>query len=358
MANKEHLALLKKGVPAWNTWRRNHYGSQPDLSRADLRAVYLIGADLSHTYLVGANFSQAHLDTVNFMGSELDHTNFQGASLIKANLTQADLRHANLRSANLQDAICDRTYFHAADLTQANCSSANIHEGYFHEAILSHGNFQSARLVHANLREAKLDQANFTNASLEEAELDGAALYGAEFAGANLTGVCIEDCQVDAMTHLEAAICDYVYLKRHQQSRFPSDRKLQPGELATLFQQSGGQIILEFTPTIHWKAFAEAFSHVMTHLNPGEMTLQRIEPQAEHGIKLYLQTTRTAQREKLQTALIHFYDHAVLNLPQPKIAESPYISATGQLQGLDELMWLLKRMRNPKETEIATPASV
>ncbi|MEB3294345.1 MAG: pentapeptide repeat-containing protein [Synechococcales bacterium] len=357
MANKEHLALLKKGVAAWNAWRRNHYGFQPDLSRADFRGMYLLGADLSHTYLVGTNFSQAHLDTVNFLGSELDYTNFQGASLVKANLTQADLRHANLRNANLQDAICDRTYFHAADLTQADFARASLHEGYFHEAILSQVNFQSARLVYANLQQANLDQANLSHACLENAELNGAELYGAELMGANLTGACIEECRVDAMTHLESVICDYVYLKRHQQSRFPQDRKLQPGELSTLFQQSGGQIVLEFTPTIHWKAFAEAFSHVMGHLQPGEMTLQRIEPQATHGVKLFLQTTRTSQRDKIQAALMHFYDRAAMSLPQPASPQAPYLGAAGHLQGLDELMWLLKQMRHPREKAIATPVS-
>jgi choline dehydrogenase-like flavoprotein len=37
MANDEHVALLKQGVPAWNAWRGENPGIRPDLREADLR---------------------------------------------------------------------------------------------------------------------------------------------------------------------------------------------------------------------------------------------------------------------------------------------------------------------------------
>jgi hypothetical protein len=37
MANDEHVALLKKGVDAWNEWRKENPEIQPDLSDANLR---------------------------------------------------------------------------------------------------------------------------------------------------------------------------------------------------------------------------------------------------------------------------------------------------------------------------------
>ena len=36
MANDEHLAILKKGVDAWNAWRDKNPDIRPDLSEANL----------------------------------------------------------------------------------------------------------------------------------------------------------------------------------------------------------------------------------------------------------------------------------------------------------------------------------
>jgi hypothetical protein len=39
MANDEHVAMLKKGVDAWNKWRDENPLVHVDLSGANLRAV-------------------------------------------------------------------------------------------------------------------------------------------------------------------------------------------------------------------------------------------------------------------------------------------------------------------------------
>jgi hypothetical protein len=41
-ANEEHLAILKRGVKAWNQWREG-YPDMPDLREADLRGEDLRG---------------------------------------------------------------------------------------------------------------------------------------------------------------------------------------------------------------------------------------------------------------------------------------------------------------------------
>ena len=46
MANEEHLARLKQGVAAWNQWRDENRGIQPDLGKADLSGAYLSGVHL------------------------------------------------------------------------------------------------------------------------------------------------------------------------------------------------------------------------------------------------------------------------------------------------------------------------
>jgi hypothetical protein len=43
MANEEHVALLKQGVKAWNTWRRENRTVHPDRTWADLTGVRSIG---------------------------------------------------------------------------------------------------------------------------------------------------------------------------------------------------------------------------------------------------------------------------------------------------------------------------
>ena len=43
MADQQHLAVLKQGVAAWNTWRRQHPEILPDLSEADLSEADLGG---------------------------------------------------------------------------------------------------------------------------------------------------------------------------------------------------------------------------------------------------------------------------------------------------------------------------
>ena len=64
MANDEHVAWLKQGVAAWNTWRYQNPNIRPDLSEAildgaDLRGANLIEADLSRANLYRAKLSAA-----------------------------------------------------------------------------------------------------------------------------------------------------------------------------------------------------------------------------------------------------------------------------------------------------------
>lgn len=57
MANDEHVAILKKGVDAWNKWRRQN--------------VQLIRPDLATANLSGADLSGANLDAANLLGVDL-----------------------------------------------------------------------------------------------------------------------------------------------------------------------------------------------------------------------------------------------------------------------------------------------
>ena len=136
MANEEHLAILRKGVDAWNQWRLDNMWVRPDLrwavlretelSSANLRRARLRGADLR-----GANLTRAILESANLLTAALRGANFYNAdlrvaSLSGANLSGANLSGANLRGVNLIGADLRRANLNGADLTGANLTQANI----------------------------------------------------------------------------------------------------------------------------------------------------------------------------------------------------------------------------------------
>jgi hypothetical protein len=137
MANEEHVALLKKGVDAWNAWRHENPNIRPDLieanliraklnradliraklDRANLIEADLRGANLSLANLGAANLSLANLGAANLIHAKLNRANLSGADLRGANLGLANLGGANLSGADLGAATLLQTDFRAADLT-------------------------------------------------------------------------------------------------------------------------------------------------------------------------------------------------------------------------------------------------
>src|SRR5215813_430059 len=79
MANDEHVALLKKGMGAWNAWRDENPDIRPDLVQADLFRAYLHGANLSGANLTDAELSAAVLDRAVLIGAKCSsQTNLRG----------------------------------------------------------------------------------------------------------------------------------------------------------------------------------------------------------------------------------------------------------------------------------------
>jgi len=168
MANKKHLAILGKGVAAWNEWREQH----PDIITPDLSGANLFGADLS-----GADLSGAVLSRADLIGAKLIGANLSVADLADADLVDADLSGANLSPANL----------HEANLGGAKLSEAVLSEAVLSEAVLSEANLRGADLRGATLRWADLRNAGITGADLRRADLTGAHLRAANLDGALLS---------------------------------------------------------------------------------------------------------------------------------------------------------------------------
>jgi hypothetical protein len=85
MANESHLSLLKRGVEAWNQWRKQNPRVMPgpgEAFRPDelLSAAHLSGANLSGMDLNGANLSAAHLSRANLSRADLSMAGLSGAN--------------------------------------------------------------------------------------------------------------------------------------------------------------------------------------------------------------------------------------------------------------------------------------
>ena len=93
MSNDEHLAVLRRGVAAWDAWRAQH-DDATDLSRAGLRGLDLSRFDLSRADLRGADLRGTNCSGANLAGAHLE-----GANMFKAVLDDADLTRAFLYGA-------------------------------------------------------------------------------------------------------------------------------------------------------------------------------------------------------------------------------------------------------------------
>jgi hypothetical protein len=97
------------------------YGSDADLSRANLCSADLSRANLSRANLYGANLSGA-----NLYGADLSGANLYRADLYGANLSRADLCSADLYGANLSRADLSGANLSGANLSGANLSRADL----------------------------------------------------------------------------------------------------------------------------------------------------------------------------------------------------------------------------------------
>ena len=85
MANEEHLAVLKRGVTAWNEWRSEHREIVPDLREAKLYGAELIGADLRAAHLRSADLIEANLREANLGASVMGYTSVVDVDLSGVN---------------------------------------------------------------------------------------------------------------------------------------------------------------------------------------------------------------------------------------------------------------------------------
>ncbi len=209
MANPEHLSTLKKGVPAWNAWRRARPKIDPDLSGANLMNAKLKGAnlraaDMEKTLFIRTDFETADIRDANLAGANMCEANLVGANLHCANLRKADLSKAELRQADLRDAnltganLCDAdmrwvelkgALLRGVDLRGANLSDTNLWGIDLNGADLTGANLSDAHLGNAVLSNTNLRQVDFSRAYLHNLNLTEASIGYAVFGDCDLSTV-------------------------------------------------------------------------------------------------------------------------------------------------------------------------
>jgi uncharacterized protein YjbI with pentapeptide repeats len=189
VANEEHVARLKKGVDAWNTWHREHVNNT-DMLTGEHRIPDLSGSDL-HLRIVdlsGSDLHNADLQRVCLQGANLSGANLMGAHLSDAYLQFAYLGHANLSGADLMGADLWGAILSGADLSNAYLNGVDLHVGHLNDADLRNANLSGVDLSNVNLTGADLRNANLHRVIVMHANLRGAKLSGSNLSGAYLSG--------------------------------------------------------------------------------------------------------------------------------------------------------------------------
>lgn len=169
MAIPKHLDVLKQGVQAWNKWREENPGDEPDLAGAKLSAANLKKANLSETDLRWADLSAANLRGANLSRADLRRANLSRTIFNLANLSEANLSETYLSGADLSEADLRKAFFIRSDLASADLSESDIRRADFRWAYLIKAKFNGADLSRANLIEANLNKSELNWSNLSDA---------------------------------------------------------------------------------------------------------------------------------------------------------------------------------------------
>jgi hypothetical protein len=213
MANPDHLAVIEKGVEAWNAWR----DSTPDVVEPDLsqkapvvnHCVSLLqkpsqqefngssmrrlaGINLYRTNMQWASLYSAYLQGADFEGSELSNTRFDGSDFSSANLCGARLTNASLQNTKFINADLSGTILRNADLSRADLTGANLR--------------------YADLSGAKLVGTNLCNADLTGCRVYAVSAWGVNVTGAIQRGLIITDDKGPEISVDDIELGQFLYL--------------------------------------------------------------------------------------------------------------------------------------------------
>lgn len=320
MTNGEHSALLKQGVDAWNTWRKDYPWVRPELSSVNFSL-----ANLNHANLRWANFSKANLRWANLKSADLRWANLFQVNLNRANLSLANLSRIDLRWAEVKHADLSQASLRWGNISCANLSQATLIEADLRDTDLSLVNLSGANLSGADLRSADLSGANLNGANLSGANLAEVKLFktqalGTNFKQAILAGACLEDWTTDDDTNLDQVVYDAPYLYiNHNSDRFDDD-DFTIEELVRSFKQSLETIDLIFCDGIDWEAFLLSFLDLQDEYGQSNVSIRAIEDRDDAAFLVRLNISPDIDKAKIESKAKELYE-AQLNLIEVRYRE-------------------------------------
>lgn len=105
MANAKQIAILKRGVPAWNKWGEKNRKVPPSNWKPDFCGMDRVGVDLAEADLINVDLRGGDLSGANLRRASLKGTDLTDADLSGAILTRADLRHSDFTKACLGSTV-------------------------------------------------------------------------------------------------------------------------------------------------------------------------------------------------------------------------------------------------------------
>ena len=162
MANEEHVAILKKGVAAWNEWRRENPDIRPNLSGANLRRAHLYGADLSGADLSRADLSEAPLVSADLTGANLTGSRVYGVSVWRSKLEGA--KQQNLVITRIDEPQITVDHIEVAQfiyVTLNNQKIRDVIDTITSKVVLILGRFTDERKAVLNALREELRKRNY-----------------------------------------------------------------------------------------------------------------------------------------------------------------------------------------------------
>ena len=324
MTNGEHSALLKQGVDAWNTWRKDNPWIRPELSSVNFSL-----ANLNHANLRWANFSKANLRWANLKSADLRWANLFQVNLNRANLSLANLSRIDLRWAEVKHADLSQASLRWGNISCANLSQATLIEADLRDTDLSLVNLSGANLSGADLRSADLSGANLSGANLSGANLAEVKLFktqalGTNFTQAILAGACLQDWTTDSETSLEQVVYDapYLYINHHDVHTDDSDFTIE--EFVRSFKQSLETIDLIFTDGIDWEAFLFSFQDLQNEYGQTNVSIRAIEDRNDATFLVRLNISPDIDKTKIESQAKELYE-AQLNLIESRYRDELHV---------------------------------
>lgn len=200
MANEEHVAILKRGVEAWNRWRRENPNVRPDLRHLNFETIPDVtdyGPDLGN---------------INLSYTALQKTSFRNARLYKADLQKADLPFADLCYACFVDSNLSGAVVRVAQLGSAVFQNCNLRGADLAYCSAKETSFEGSDLTGANLEYLQAVRANFDRAKIPTCLVYGTATWDLSLDGTVQKDLVITSEDQPKITVDNLELAQFIYL--------------------------------------------------------------------------------------------------------------------------------------------------